>query len=148
MFDKKAYMKEYSKQWRIDNIEHTKQYYKDNKERIDKHNKQWNKDNPEKIKKRHKIYYKTERGKVSHQRANCKRRAIFKDIINTLTVEEWIDILREYKFRCAYCGKEFNLFDKPEKEHVIPISKGGNNVKENVVPSCKSCNSKKQDKIL
>ena len=148
MFDKKAYMKEYSKQWRIDNIEHTKQYYKDNKERIDKQNKQWNKDNPEDIKKTQKKYFKTDKGKTSRQRSNAKRQARLREIVNTLTSEEWIDILKKYKFKCAYCGKEFTLFDRETHEHVIPISKGGNNVKENVVPACQSCNSKKYNKIL
>lgn len=70
------------------------------------------------------------------------------NVINTLTAKEWIDILKEYKFKCAYCGKEFNLFDRPTRDHVIPISKGGHNTKENVVPACGSCNSKKHDKLL
>ena len=47
-----------------------------------------------------------------------------------------------------YEDKEFNLFDRPTRDHVIPISKGGNNTKENIVPACGSCNSKKKDKIL
>ena len=140
--------KEYGEQWLKDNPEYSKQYYQKNKERMDKQHKQWKKDNPKNIKKTQKKYFKTDKGKATSQRGHYNRRAKELKCINTLTAQEWINILKEYKFKCAYCGKEFNLFDKPEKEHVIPISKGGNNVKENVVPSCRSCNSKKCDKIL
>ena len=70
------------------------------------------------------------------------------EIINTLTSNEWLGILKKYYWRCAYCGKEFDLFNRPTRDHIIPISKGGDNVKENIVPACKSCNSKKYNKII
>lgn len=45
--------------------------------------------------------------------------------------------------RCYYCGRRV-----PPKEltmdHVIPISRGGLSVKENLVPACKECNNKKK----
>jgi len=44
---------------------------------------------------------------------------------------------------CQYCGRLV-----PAKEltmdHVVPIARGGRSVKGNVVPACKSCNSKKK----
>ena len=71
-----------------------------------------------------------------------------REIINTLTAYEWLNILKQYDFKCVYCGKDlFDLFDTT-RDHIIPISKGGNNTKENVVPSCRSCNTKKYNKIL
>ena len=174
MFDKKAYMKEWNRQYYINNKkrenERSKQqyrnnpnyhekYYEGNKEKILKQHKQWSEDNPEynkkyyignveKMKKQRKQYMATEKGKANRQRGSVKRQAREKNIINTLTAEEWIDILKEYKFKCAYCGCEFTLFNRETRDHVIPISKGGNNVKENIVPSCKSCNSKKHNKII
>ncbi|MDB4875733.1 MAG: hypothetical protein JWM41_2179 [Gemmatimonadetes bacterium] len=33
-------------------------------------------------------------------------------------------------------------------DHVIPISRGGSHTRENVVPACRSCNSKKGDLML
>lgn len=95
-----------------------------------------------------KKYRKTERGKANRQRSKFKRQSILKEIINTLTAEEWLDILKEYGYKCAYCGKEFDLFDLPTKDHMIPITKGGSNTKENIVPACRSCNAKKGNKIL
>ena len=105
-----------------------------NKKHFGSYIEKWKKDNPERV-------------KAISQRGKTKRRARSKLLINTLTAGEWIDILIKYKFRCAYCGKEFTLFDRETKDHVIPISKNGRNTKENVVPACRSCNSKKHDTI-
>ena len=134
---RKDYMREYNKNYRIKNID-----------KISKQNEQWRKDNPEKLKKYYSKYQETKNGKARRQREYSKRSAKERLMINTLTAEEWIDILKKYKFKCAYCGKEFTLFDRETKDHVIPISKGGNNVKENIVPACKSCNSKKHNKLI
>ncbi len=45
--------------------------------------------------------------------------------------------------RCQYCGDRADSID-----HIVPKSKGGKHVWENVVAACKSCNSKKQDYML
>lgn len=163
MFNKIEYMKQYN----IERKEHYKKYYQENKEERKEYNKQWRERNKkrmaeynlkymkkyyeeyaEKIKMAVRAYKRTEKGKLCKQRSKIKRKAKIKDITNTLTAEEWIEILKEYKFKCAYCGKEFTLFDRETKDHVIPISKGGNNTKENIVPACRSCNSKKHNKII
>lgn len=44
---------------------------------------------------------------------------------------------------CAYCGGSGN-----EMDHVIPRSRGGEHTWENVVCSCRSCNSRKADRLL
>lgn len=44
---------------------------------------------------------------------------------------------------CAYCGKPSDTTD-----HIIPKSKGGPDIKQNLVPCCKSCNSSKKDKDI
>ena len=137
----RAYQKEYQKQ-----------YYKDNPKKVKKIKRVFAKkyyfDHPEKIKKSKKRYNQTIKGKATKQRAKFKRRALLNNIINTLTAQEWITILKEYNFKCAYCGCEFTLFNRETKDHVIPISKGGDNTKENIVPACQSCNSKKFNKIF
>lgn len=69
-----------------------------------------------------------------------KRRADLANVENTLTTEEWLKVLSEFNNRCVYCGRS-DL--KLTMDHVIPISKGGPHSKENVVPSCGPCNSKK-----
>lgn len=44
---------------------------------------------------------------------------------------------------CVYCGGRANTAD-----HVRPISQGGADVVENLVPACRSCNSSKHSALL
>lgn len=134
--DNKEYYREYHKKWLENNFKHIKEYIK-------KYQKIWRRKNPEYME----IWAKTEKGKANNQRGNTKIRAGEIEIINTLNFDEWLNILKEYNYHCAYCGKEFGLFRRPERDHIIPISKGGNNTKDNIIPACKSCNSKKGNKI-
>jgi 5-methylcytosine-specific restriction endonuclease McrA len=45
--------------------------------------------------------------------------------------------------RCQYCGATAENID-----HVIPRSRGGEHVWENVVAACRPCNARKQDRYL
>ena len=150
--ENKEQSQKYGKEWRKNNKEHikelNKQYYKKNKEHINKLMENWRKENKVLIKEINDKYQKTEEGKIAKQRADTKRKAREREIINTLTSEEWLDILEEYDYKCAYCGCDFDENNMPTKDHIIPISKGGDNVKENIVPACRSCNCKKGNKLL
>jgi hypothetical protein len=45
---------------------------------------------------------------------------------------------------CFYCGAKTNI----HLDHVIPVSRGGRHSIGNLVPACKSCNSKKSDRLI
>ena len=45
---------------------------------------------------------------------------------------------------CVKCGEVFPT-SKLTKDHAIPVSKGGPDEYQNLVPMCKPCNSKKGD---
>jgi 5-methylcytosine-specific restriction endonuclease McrA len=47
--------------------------------------------------------------------------------------------------KCWWCGSEIN--DGYVVDHVVPLSRGGSNRKENVVASCESCNRSKGAKM-
>lgn len=93
-------------------------------------------------------YLKSEKGKLMTSRKDYKRR-IRKigatEGVVLLTITEWKIILATYNNACAYCGATNK---KLEKDHIIPISKGGKHAKENVVPACRSCNSRKGAKLI
>lgn len=80
-------------------------------------------------------------------RYHCRVRHMRKTgaTISDFTFQQWQELLEEYRHCCAYCGQQF---DKLTQDHVIPLSKGGNHTKSNVVPACQSCNSRKHDKLM
>ena len=59
----------------------------------------------------------------------------------TLTVAEWHRCL-EFFNGCAYCGSTQNIC----QDHFFPLNSGGTYTLDNILPACKSCNSRKQDK--
>ena len=63
------------------------------------------------------------------------------------TFEEWQLLKGKYNHECLCCGKKEPEI-KLEMDHVIPISKGGINSKENIQPLCRSCNASKGVKII
>ena len=48
--------------------------------------------------------------------------------------------------KCHYCTKQF-----PPKEltmdHILPLARGGQSTKGNIVPACKECNTKKKSML-
>ena len=52
-------------------------------------------------------------------------------------------IFRRDNFTCQKCGSQDTL----ELDHIIPVSKGGSNKKDNLQTLCFSCNRKKRDNL-
>lgn len=86
-----------------------------------------------------------EAGRVYARRSNARRRA---SRSVPYTNEQWRDRLEEYGHRCAYCGRHESECGKLAIEHMLPLSRGGVDEIENVVPACKSCNSRKHARTL
>lgn len=87
-----------------------------------------------------------ERAQAIIDRGNAKRLARLKAApINDFDKTQWLSILELFQFRCAYCHGSFNRL---ERDHILPLSANGPNTKSNIAPACRSCNSKKGDKIL
>lgn len=57
------------------------------------------------------------------------------------------EILKRDNFTCQYCGKQ-----PPdvilEIDHILPVKEGGDNSIENLITSCKECNSGKRARLL
>jgi 5-methylcytosine-specific restriction endonuclease McrA len=89
----------------------------------------------------HSKYFKTEKGRIADRRGQHKRRSKVQDA-GTYTNEQWQERLAEYNYCCAYCYKPFPV-NELTVDHMQPISRGGTNTIDNLVPACKSCNSRK-----
>lgn len=73
---------------------------------------------------------------------NQKRRTKGKELPSTLTIIQWELMKCYFNNKCAYCGRELPL----AQEHFIPLSLGGAFTRDNIICSCKSCNSSKGNK--
>jgi 5-methylcytosine-specific restriction endonuclease McrA len=44
---------------------------------------------------------------------------------------------------CYYCGKKCT-FKQLTMDHLVPLARGGRSTRDNLVPSCKKCNTRKK----
>ncbi len=136
-----------SKTWREANPEKMRTYYA--KWRSDPQNDAkakgwiaaWMKAHPEKVRGYYKRWY------IENQDALRflvdQRRRAYKT--SNFTFDDWATTLEVFGHCCAYCLRGDV---KLTMDHVIPISKGGEHTADNVVPACKPCNSKKNDRPI
>lgn len=133
--EKKEDILKYHAEYRIKNKEHLveykKKYHEENKDIINKRATLWRVENRER--------YNLNMNAAAHRR----RAHIHKNGNNTLTAKEITQLFKEI-ISCVYCGIENNL----TLDHIIPISKGGQNCLSNVTVACSSCNSKKSNRII
>ena len=141
-------------------IEYTKKYYKEHTEERKQYRleyyqknkqleKEYRKENKEHYSKLWVKWYK-ENGENNRIR-NQKYRATKKKLISTLTNKQWDSIKENFNNSCAYCGmtEEEHLEETGQQlhqEHFVALSKGGAYTHNNIIPSCRSCNSSKNNK--
>jgi 5-methylcytosine-specific restriction endonuclease McrA len=99
----------------------------------------------EEITARHREWIKShpEAWKVITARYRHRRRKMAASSPCTLTAREWTEILGIQKNKCARCKRRFTPFLKPQKDHIVPLSKGGGLTMQNCQALCRSCNSRK-----
>lgn len=91
-----------------------------------------------------KIYDDTYRRGHREERAASQRRrraAKANTFCHDLTAAQWREIQITYGHRCVYCGRKMQRLTQ---DHITPLSKDGLHTAMNVVPACRSCNSRKQ----
>lgn len=104
-------------------------------------------------KKRNRIYNQKPEVKLSKSKHRHNRYAKQSSLKNDLTNNDWVETLMFFNNICAYCGmteeEHIKLFGESlHKDHVIPLSKGGEYTKGNIIPACRTCNCSKNKKSL
>ncbi len=74
--------------------------------------------------------------------ANARAKAL--GVGGIITMSEAREILADDY--CYYCGEKFNSVSEKCFDHMVPMARGGPNVKRNVVVCCGYCNFKKGKK--
>lgn len=117
-----------------------RRYYWKNRERIRAQVKEQRIANPKRFRAVDHARYWRNPEKRRHQSrvARAKRSGIS----CYLSLEEWKQLLRRFRFRCAYCGTRLTKNNR-SLDHKIPLLRGGTNDIKNLVPSCLRCNQRK-----
>ena len=120
-----------------------KKYREINKASLNLRSRIWQRDNKERVKENKNNWLKLNPNKpieYVHARHSREQKAI-----GIFTAQEWERVQNQYGNICLWCES------KPERlsaDHVIPLSRGGTNLIENIQPLCAKCNSKKNTRIL
>lgn len=116
--------------------------YRRNAETNRKRNRLWRKLNPEKQSAACKQWRRLNPERVLQH--NNDRRARLAGCVGKFTPVEWKQKCKEYDHRCAYCRQRRLL----TRHHVMPVSRGGANTIDNIVPACRRCNCRIKTKVV
>lgn len=145
---KREYAKAYTEANRIKVAERRRKYRKNNQDKIKRGKRKHYLENREKILASNKKHY--EKNVEMYRSYNHKREARLADLPNTLTMSEWAETKKSFNGSCAYCGKseeqhQAKFKQNLHQDHFTPLSAGGGYTKDNILPSCLTCNLSKQD---
>lgn len=121
--DYRARDRERNARRRDQRIAYNHQYYQRNKETSKEQHRLWRKANPG-LRDLRKRRYKSRKAALE----------------TTLTRTEWEAIKDGFNHCCVYCNRSMHNLSQ---EHVIPVVQGGGYTRFNIVPACRSCNTRK-----
>jgi 5-methylcytosine-specific restriction endonuclease McrA len=105
--------------------------------------KDWVVRNPDKSRAQKDRWKKLNYEKYLQVKRDDQRRRKYALKSGKIDIVDWQAMLERFNYRCAYCGSAEDI----TQDHIIPLSKGGANVIENIQPLCRTCNSRKRDKL-
>jgi len=87
------------------------------------------------------IKRRVQRDRAKHGKFISKEKIRGMEIPNYSLVD-WRDAMLQFHGSCAFCGKPEGRArkDKLDRDHLIPLSKGGKTERNNIIPACRRCN--------
>lgn len=85
------------------------------------------------------------RARAIRKNVRARRRGAVGD--GRVTAQEWEQIKEQHGNRCLCCGVSGEMVTLTQ-DHVVPLSKGGRHVAENIQPLCGPCNTRKFTKTI
>lgn len=120
-------------------IEKTQKYYEENKEKIAESIKLERKTDPEKYRQIDQQHYYRRMGLIR----KWKGISDF-DETHVRYLEDW------QSMRCFYCNRKLrkNVRRDIHLDHIVPLSRSGSHLCNNIVMACQDCNNRKSDKFF
>ena len=137
---------------------YAREWMKRNPEKAREAMRRWRQRNPELRRERNRQYKRAAQlrnpAKMNAQKAayhaahpEYKRakdhayRARAQAALGSFTAHEWRELQERWGGVCAYDGKSGPL----EADHRVPLSRGGTNFIDNILPACRRCNGRKHE---
>lgn len=76
---------------------------------------------------------------------HANRRAMLRGAEGSHTKDEWLNLVSLCNNRCLRCGIH-GSYKELERDHIVPITKGGSNYISNIQPLCGRCNKSKSNR--
>lgn len=150
--DKRAYNAEWratvSDEWKERKRAYNRERYRRQAEAFSVRSKAWREANLEHCRNRGKAYYEANKeAYIAKQipRSDRRRALLLSAPTYRVSAADWRAIVQRFEGRCAYCGVQAA---KLNKEHVIPLVRGGSHSIGNLVPACEPCNKSKGKKTV
>ena len=70
-----------------------------------------------------------------------------KELRRHISTDERKALWNEQNRRCGYCGRKIG-FSEVTVDHIIPISRGGPDCRDNMICSCRPCNEFKRNRTV
>jgi 5-methylcytosine-specific restriction endonuclease McrA len=131
----------------IENKEHIKEYRRIHRAHITETHRKYVRANHDKVAAYNKIWEdknRPERNEQARIHGN-KRRAQKAGSGGKVTKDDIRTQFKRQKGKCYYCGNPAG--EHYHADHVVPLSRGGANIPENIVIACQTCNSRKNAKL-
>lgn len=120
----------YQRTWRAGNKD---KWQKQKQREYSKHRNEW-------TARRRKWYQQNKEHAIAY---SCERRARLKKVGGKFTAADIKRLLIAQKHKCNVCHKDLATY---HVDHIMPISRGGNNWPSNIQILCPSCNLRKHAK--
>ena len=143
-------IKEYKQNHKVETSVSGKRYYQKHKDKLSIQRKEFRENHKTEVAARGKLYQQTQNGKITSRKSNHKYRALKRGA--TVESFSYVEVFERDSYVCQLCGiktrpdfKSQYHPKRPELDHIVPLSLGGQHSRANTQCLCRHCNMTKNN---